>query len=134
MPYPDSDPAAQLTTAKPAVQRLDAQALDKLRALDPSGNSGVVRRILSTFVTSAQRQRETFVAAQAAGDLVALGRIAHTVRPTAHHIGAFGLAQVADALERAVRAGTADAHSGPAAQFTAMLDEAVAATELELQA
>ena len=58
----DHDCSARGGVPEPATAEepiLDPSALDEIRALDPSGQSGLVGRVLALFDSSAVRQRGT---------------------------------------------------------------------------
>ncbi len=87
----------------PVPPALDAQAFARLVELDPSGHSGVVQRVLSTFESALQRQLSEAQAALAAGQFNELGRLAHTVKSAAAAVGALRLSAVCAEVEVAVR-------------------------------
>ncbi|HSI50025.1 MAG TPA: Hpt domain-containing protein [Ideonella sp.] len=82
---------------------LDSASLDQLRALDPQGSSGFVKRVLDTFLRSLQNQREAVAAATASGDLKALSHAAHALKSASASVGALPLSRLCAALEEAVR-------------------------------
>jgi HPt (histidine-containing phosphotransfer) domain-containing protein len=126
-------PGADAAGADGAPLVLDAGALDKLRALDPGGRSGVLLRVLGTFEGSLKRLMTQFDAARAANDLVMLRHVAHTLRSSSASIGALALSRECLEVETRIREGRTDdmapaldamaAESGrAAAAVRAMLD------------
>lgn len=84
---------------------LDAQALDRLRELDPDGRHGVVHRVLTAFEGSLARMC-TVLEVQARADVADLGvvnGIAHTLKSSAASVGALALAQVCADVEQRLR-------------------------------
>ncbi|MFY9510805.1 MAG: Hpt domain-containing protein [Rubrivivax sp.] len=94
-------------TPRPAPEplQLDAQALAKLRELDPEGRHGVVQRVLQTFETTLQRQAAELREARDRGDMPVMGRIAHTIKPSSAAVGALALSALCADVERQVRNG-----------------------------
>lgn len=88
-------------SAPPLV--LDEQALNKLRALDPSGRAGVLQRVLQTYESSLARLMAQFVEARRVGDRPALRHVAHTLYSSSASIGALAFAQSCKAVEQHVR-------------------------------
>jgi hypothetical protein len=71
-PDADSEAAAWATV-------LDQDALNRLRELDPDGKSGLLRRVLATYVQSLGRLLDQLAVARAASDLQGLRHVAHTL-------------------------------------------------------
>lgn len=94
-------------TPRPAPEplQLDAQALAKLRELDPDGRHGVVQRVLQTFESTLQRQTAELREARDRGDMAVMGRIAHTMKPSSAAVGALALSTLCADVERQVRNG-----------------------------
>lgn len=94
-------------TSSPAPEplQLDAQALAKLRELDPDGRHGVVQRVLQTFESTLQRQAAELREARDRGDVAVMGRIAHTMKPSSAAVGALALSALCADVERQVRNG-----------------------------
>jgi HPt (histidine-containing phosphotransfer) domain-containing protein len=103
-----SDPT-DLAHPVPAADRsfvpLDADALARLRTLDPDGRMGVVQRVLATFDTSLTRMLAQLRAERDAPQPEVLRSVAHQLKSSAAAVGALELAAVCAALEADVRAG-----------------------------
>lgn len=82
---------------------LDTGCLDQLRALDPSGGSAFVNRVLSTYLRSLDRQLEVSVAARQAGEYDTVGRAAHTLKSASASVGALALSRYCQEVEQRVR-------------------------------
>ena len=84
---------------------LDAQALERLRELDPEGQAGIVVRVLTAYDRSLQDALPTFREARDAGDLDSLRRVAHTLKSASASVGALEFARLCVQVEAAARAG-----------------------------
>lgn len=105
----------------PAV--LDADALARLRDLDPSGKTQLVERVMKAFATSSARLGLQFTEARARGDMAGIRHVAHTLKSSSASIGALALARICAEIENSIRAGIDD---GLPAQLDAMDRELVA--------
>lgn len=83
--------------------QLDAEALARLRELDPDGRHGVVDRVLRAFEISLARMLGELEAQRAAGDPEAVARVAHKLKSSSASVGALALAQVCAEVERRLR-------------------------------
>lgn len=90
-----------------AATALDAQALLRLRELDPDGRHGVVQRVLQTFVASLDKQLGLMAAARDRGDGQAVANIAHMLKSSSASVGALTFSAGCAALEKAIRGGAA---------------------------
>ena len=91
----ESPPAVPATV----LSLFDAEALDKLRALDPQGIHGLVGRVLKTFAESLDRHAEELRDARHAMDFSALRLVAHTLKSSAASVGALELARLSTDVE-----------------------------------
>lgn len=91
----------------PASNALDAQAIERLRELDPDGRHGVLARVLLAFESSLVKQLGLLAEAGPRGDAQALGAIAHLLKSSSQSVGALALAACCAETERRVRAGEA---------------------------
>ena len=92
-------------TPEPHPTGLDAQALDRLRELDPDGRHGVVHRVLTAFEGSLARMctvLETQANADVADEGVVNG-IAHTLKSSSASVGALALARACGEVEHRLR-------------------------------
>ncbi|CAD5374733.1 Hpt domain-containing protein [Rubrivivax sp. A210] len=85
------------------VLPLDPEALARLRELDPSGQHGVVARVLATYDASLRRLLAQAEAAR--GDATAVASIAHTLKSSSASVGALSLASSCAAIEARLRGG-----------------------------
>ncbi len=98
-----SDPRPTAPTAATAPPALDEPTLHALAELDPGGGSGLVTRVLRTFLASMARLMEQFTQARAAGDLQAQRHVAHTLKSSSASVGALALSGLCAEVERRVR-------------------------------
>ncbi|GAA5019505.1 hypothetical protein GCM10023258_07180 [Terrabacter aeriphilus] len=77
---------------------LDRARLEELRDLEP-GDPSLLLRFLDRFSDSARQRLAELVAAHAAGDAEAAGRIAHGLKGSASNLGASALAEVCREVE-----------------------------------
>lgn len=91
------DPKAALAAV------LDAQALERLRELDPTGANGLVTRVLKAFEGSLQRLLQQLQDARRQGDHAALRHVAHTLKSSSASVGAIELSRLCADIERRIR-------------------------------
>ena len=84
---------------------LDAQALQRLRDLDPTGQNRLVERVLQAFETSIDRMSVNLDEALTLHDLQVVRHVTHTLKSSAASVGAFGLSRLCADTEALVRQG-----------------------------
>lgn len=84
---------------------LDAQALERLRQLDPDGRLGVLARVLRTYETSVQTAVRQLQEARDRGDLQAIRELAHKIKSSSAAVGALALAARCADTEARIRDG-----------------------------
>jgi HPt (histidine-containing phosphotransfer) domain-containing protein len=82
---------------------LDEEALQRLRDLDPSGQNHLLERVLRAFEGSVLRLLPQLREARRAGDMAAVGHVAHTIKSSSASIGALRLSRLCAEIEAAVR-------------------------------
>ncbi|MDP2004860.1 MAG: Hpt domain-containing protein [Rubrivivax sp.] len=102
----------QPTTPEGAGVQLDAEALARLRELDPDGRHGVLGRVLQAFETSLARMLLQLEAQAAGGDEAVVAGVAHTLKSSAASVGALALAQTCAEVERRLRTGAPGSLAG----------------------
>lgn len=117
---------------EPAVPlpKLDAEALGRLTALDPTGESRLLERVLNAFQGSAARLLPQLEAGRAGADWNAVRRVAHTLKSSSASIGALALSALCAQVETAIRTNATDATTALDADILAMTRE----LDLALQA
>lgn len=91
------------STGEFAQPVLDAEALARLAALDPKGESRLIERVLKAFQTSAARLMPQLEAAQRGADRAAIRLVAHTLKSSSASIGALALSVLCARIENAIR-------------------------------
>lgn len=82
---------------------IDPEAIDRLRELDPSGQQGVVQRVLRAYETSLTRHLGDIASARDGGDLDRLMRAVHTLKSSSAAVGALAFSQRCADIEQAAR-------------------------------
>lgn len=90
-------------SAAERTPQLDADALERLRALDPGGASRLVERVLSAYRSSLQRLLPQMRDGRHAGDAEAVRHAAHTLKSSSASVGALRLSTMCAELEAALR-------------------------------
>lgn len=117
-PDPTSAPAA---AGLPGAGILDADALARLQDLDPTGEAGLMSRVLSTYVRSLERQLGILSAARLNADVQAQRHVAHTLKSSSASVGALRLSALCADIENKLRDGPVE---GLEAQLEALSVEA----------
>lgn len=84
---------------------LDAQALARLRELDPDGRLGVLNRVLAAFETSVQRMVLQLEGQLQATDPQVVTGVAHTLKSSSASVGALSLSRACAEVEAKLRKG-----------------------------
>lgn len=88
-----------------AAIRLDAQAMARLRELDPDGRQGVVTRVLVAFETSLARMLTQLQAERIAEHASVVAGVAHMLKSSSASVGALELAKACADIELKLRHG-----------------------------
>lgn len=118
---PASIDAAAALPVRSTVE-LDAEALARLRALDPSGRDRLIARVVAAFSTSTRRMLPQLAAAAEAADPAALRHLAHTLKSSSANVGAKRLSGLCAAVELQLRQGRAESLCAAAAEIAAEID------------
>ncbi len=106
-----NSPAGADPTNTPAVAGLpgagvlDAGALARLQGLDPSGQAGLMARVLSTYTRSLERQLDILSSARLDADVQAQRHVAHTLKSSSASVGALQLSALCADVEHKLRNG-----------------------------
>ncbi len=98
---PEAGSAPAAGAAMPAV--LDAQALARLRELDPKGENRLIERVLKAFETSVARLAPQLDESRRSGDRAGIRHVAHTLKSSSASIGALVLSQRCAEVESLIR-------------------------------
>lgn len=141
---PGSAPASGPTTPAPAPASaavpaaegsvLDAQALGRLRELDPTGENRLMERVVSAFETSVTRLMPQLDEALQAGELPGIRHVAHTLKSSSASMGAVKLSKMCSELETMARQGQSDGMSDRVAELQAEVEIVRAALKRMLDA
>jgi HPt (histidine-containing phosphotransfer) domain-containing protein len=93
--------AADMIAGLTAV--LDAEALERLRELDPQGANGLLPRVLRAFDTSLGRLLGQLDEARVRNDAAAMRHVAHTLKSSSASVGALELSRICADIERRLR-------------------------------
>ena len=99
-PDPSAAPPAEPATA------LDPHGLEAIRALDPSGRSGLLAKVVGRYLEDAPARLEQMRVGIQAGDAAALAKAAHTIKSASAQLGAERLAALCKELEAMARGGS----------------------------
>ena len=106
----------------PAAAVLDPLALERLRELDPRGESQLIERVLKAFETSAARLGPQLEASRRSGDRAGIRHVAHTLKSSSASIGALTLSRHCAAVEAMIREDSSDDLEPPLAALGAELE------------
>jgi HPt (histidine-containing phosphotransfer) domain-containing protein len=104
----------------------DEQALQRLEALDPSGQNHLLVRVMKAFEVSLQRMSTQLVTALAERDLAGMRHVVHTLKSSSASVGALRLSQLCLDVETGLRGLPAVAAATAAPAFAAAVADVVA--------
>lgn len=102
-PAPVPVPAPTPVRPAPAGEVLDAQALQRLRELDPTGANKLLERVVQAFGTSTGRLLPQLDEAMQARDWSGVRHVAHTLKSSSASIGALKLSALCADIETMIR-------------------------------
>jgi HPt (histidine-containing phosphotransfer) domain-containing protein len=115
--------------ADPTLATLDAEALERLETLDPTGESRLMERVLQAFQNSAVRLLAQLEPARRNADRAATRIVAHTLKSSSASIGALTLSKLCAQVEAAIRLDTPVDLDADIAAMTDELDRVLRAIE-----
>jgi HPt (histidine-containing phosphotransfer) domain-containing protein len=101
---PEAAAASSAPAPDAAGDGLERSALDSIRALDKSGGSAVLRRVVGIYLKNAPELARAMRGAADAGDAAAVGRAAHSLKSSSLSVGAARLGALCREIEAAARA------------------------------
>ncbi len=116
----------------PADVVLDRRVLGQLNELQGKDAPNLLERILTLYIEESPKDVAAATKAVAAGDLVAAGRLAHSLKSGSANIGATVMARLCAEMEIAGRAGDSDAARVLAAKLAREHERVKAAVKAEL--
>jgi histidine phosphotransfer protein HptB len=99
---------------------IDPEAVERLRQLDPSGQHGVLDRVLRAYEASLRRHLSEMASEAVVSDPERVARAMHTLKSSSAAIGAGSFAQRCADIEQAVRSSKS---LPPSEQVEAMIHE-----------
>jgi HPt (histidine-containing phosphotransfer) domain-containing protein len=123
---PATDTNTNLMKAFDSMVVFDEVALQRLEALDPTGQNLLLLRVMKAFDMSLQRMSSQLVAALAERDTAGMRHVVHTLKSSAASVGALRLSQLCLEFENDLRGLPALASSGPVPAFEASVADVVA--------
>lgn len=115
------DTAPHLTPVSGATASLDAACLTALAQLDPSGDGAFLKKVLTTYLGSLDKQVATALAARDQQQLEKVATAAHTLKASSASVGALVFAQLCGSVEGQIRRGDLE---GLASLLDQFFDEA----------
>ncbi|MBX3620538.1 MAG: response regulator [Rhizobacter sp.] len=110
-------PAAPVSAGAVDTGVLDAQALERLRELDPNGENHLMERVVSAFESSVGRLMPQLEEALNSSELGGIRHVAHTLKSSSASIGAMKLSKMCSDLEARARNEQADGMAERIAQL-----------------
>lgn len=98
-----------MNAPNPPSLDLDAQALARLRELDPDGRMGVLNRVLVAFESSLQRMIGQLELQGHPGEATVVANMAHTLKSSSASVGALQLSKACAEIESKLRKGDTSA-------------------------
>jgi HPt (histidine-containing phosphotransfer) domain-containing protein len=114
---------------QPDTSVFDAQAVRRLRELDPHGEKQLLERVYKTFDGSLRELLRQLLQAHAQGDAETMRQVAHSLKSSCAGVGALTLAAQAAAVEAAARGGAAAALLGDLGGLRDEADRVLASLE-----
>lgn len=118
-------------TAQPT---LDEQTIQGLRQLDPSGQHGLLGRVLRAYQTALRRQVVEMAQARDLGDAAQVAFVAHTIKSASASVGALALSAACQQTERRIRDGAGLDLGAEVENLLTLAEGALRAVEAMLQA
>ncbi len=112
---------------------LDEQTIQGLRQLDPSGQHGLLARVLRTFEGALRRQMAQMAEARDRGDAAGVAFVAHTIKSAAASVGALALSGSCQQTERRIRDGALLDLGAEVENLLTLAEAALQAVEAMLQ-
>ncbi len=129
---PEEKPEAPAAAPPEGAPAIDANALQRIAALERPQSRGLLERVTRAFITSSTRQVELIEAALAEGDFRAIADQCHSLKSTAAHVGAMELARAARELEALAKTGDRAACSPATGSLRVAQQAAVSALPAEV--
>ncbi|MCH7866069.1 MAG: response regulator [Myxococcales bacterium] len=109
---PSEEPTAPTAPAVAESLSIDPTALENLLELQQRGNTGLLERVVTTYLASSSRLSAQLRDAVEAGNATGMAKAAHTLKSSSAQVGAMKLSALAKEMESRGRAGSLDGASG----------------------
>jgi HPt (histidine-containing phosphotransfer) domain-containing protein len=83
----------------PGSPAIDSEAIEHLRLLEDEDEPDIVGELVRLFLANTPPRIANMVTGVKSGDLLAVGRAAHSLKSSSAHLGAIGMQQVCEKLE-----------------------------------
>lgn len=83
----------------PGSPAIDPEAIEHLRLLEDEDEPDIVGELVRLFLANTPPRIASMVSGVKSGDLIAVGRAAHSLKSSSAHLGAVGMQQVCEKLE-----------------------------------
>ena len=83
----------------PGSPGIDAEAMERLRLLEDDDEPDIVGELVRLFLANTPPRIANMVTGVKSGNLVAVGRAAHSLKSSSAHLGAIEMQQVCEKLE-----------------------------------
>ncbi len=97
---PQNGTTAAEQSADPGSQVIDPAALDRIRQVDPDGSDGLVRTVITCYLTDSPKTIESLREAVETGDGVEIRKLAHGFKSSSANVGASNLAEYCKEMEK----------------------------------
>jgi len=101
--YGDSKPPPTEREPVSSSLVLDLQQLESLKALDPDGSKGLIRRAAVKFADYGDQLVANMARSLADGDMAEMSRLAHSLKSSSANLGAMDLSSQCQAVEAAAQ-------------------------------
>ncbi len=122
------------TTTAPPAEVLDAEALRRLRELDPRGDNRLIERVAKAFDNSVGRLLPQLDDALKNNDHSAIVHVAHTLKSSSASIGALKLSQMCAEIETSIRRQTGEDLSSRIREIPTEVEQVLQALQQLLEA
>jgi HPt (histidine-containing phosphotransfer) domain-containing protein len=83
----------------PGSVAIDPEAIEHLRLLEDEDEPDIVGELIRLFLANTPPRIANMVSGVKSGDLVLVGRAAHSLKSSSAHLGAIGMQQVCEKLD-----------------------------------
>jgi signal transduction histidine kinase/CheY-like chemotaxis protein len=104
---------ADRAASRDRVRSIDRTVLDGIRALEETGNQGLLERVITLFLSESSRLMGEVHAAAEKGEMEPLLRAVHSLKSSSANVGATGFSELCRKIEGTVRPGEPIAAGDP---------------------